>query len=148
MSDFNKVIMVGRLCRDPEMRQVGSTPKTTIRLAASREWKGRDGDNQKATCYVDAECWARTAEVVKQYFQKGDPILIEGSLDYQEWEKDGQNRSKHVIRVDRFNFLPKGRDQGGGGYQGGGSQGYGRDQGGYQPAPQGQSYGGDADVPF
>ena len=133
MASLNKVFMIGRLTKDPELRFLpNGTPKAELRLATSREWTGRDGEKQKQTCYIDVVVWSRQAEIAKQYLRKGRQVFVEGRLEYQEWEaKDGQKRSKHVIVSDALQFL----DRGEGGPMGGGPEGEGMDA----PAP---AYGG------
>jgi single-strand DNA-binding protein len=165
MANLNKVFMIGRLTRDPELRYLpNGTPKAELRLATSREYKGRDGQQQKDVCYVDVVVWSRQAEIAKQYLSKGRQIFVEGRLDYQEWEsKDGGRRSKHEIVADRVQFLDRGQDGGQGGGQGsygrsnnnygnnndgggnyGGGGGGGGGAGGYR-GNYGKTYGGNAD---
>ena len=125
MANLNKVFMIGRLTKDPELRYLpNGTPKAELRLATSREWKGRDGQQNKDVCYIDVVVWSRQAEIAKQYLAKGRQIFVEGRLDFQEWEgKDGGRRSKHEIVADRVQFLDRGE---GGPGQGGGQGSYGR----------------------
>ncbi|MDC3379078.1 single-stranded DNA-binding protein, partial [Planctomycetota bacterium] len=116
MANLNKVFMIGRLTKDPELRFLpNGTPKAELRLATSREYKGRNGEKQKDVCYVDVVVWSRQAEIAKQYLAKGRQVFIEGRLDYQEWERDGQRRSKHEIVADRVQFLDRMSDGEGGG---------------------------------
>jgi len=168
MANLNKGFMIGRLTKDPELRYLpNGTPKAELRLATSREWKGRDGEQQKDVCYIDIAVWARQAEIVKQYLRKGRQIFVEGRLDFREWEnKDGQRRSKHEIVADRVQFLDRmdggeggggGRGSyqseggyGGGGYGGGGGGGGGGNYGGNYGGNDGggnygKTYGGNAD---
>ena len=140
MANLNKVMMIGRLTKDPDLRSLpNGTPKCEMRLATSREWKSKSGEKQKDVCYVDITAWSRQAEICKQYLSRGSQIFVEGRLDYQEWEKDGQRRSKHVIIADRVQFLDRAGENGGGG-GGGGYQNQNRNQNSYQG--QGSSYGG------
>ncbi|MBL4846729.1 MAG: single-stranded DNA-binding protein [Planctomycetes bacterium] len=148
MANLNRVFMIGRLTRDPELRFLpNGTPKATLRMATSREFKSKDGEKQKDVCYVDIVVWSRQAEICKQYLAKGRQIFVEGRLEYQEWERDGQRKSKHQIVAERVQFLDRGENnnsEGGGNYQnanagqsyGGGGQSYGGGGGG------GQTYGG------
>ena len=126
MANLNKVFMIGRLTKDPELRYLpNGTPKAELRLATSREYKGRDGQQQKDVCYIDVVVWSRQAEIAKQYLSKGRQVFVEGRLDFQEWEgKDGTRRSKHEIVADRVQFLD--RDGGGEGNGGGNGNGYAR----------------------
>ena len=120
MASLNKVMMIGRLTKDPELRYLpNGTPKAELRLATSREWTGRDGEKQKQTCYIDVVVWSRQAEIAKQWLRKGRQVFVEGRLDFQEWEgKDGQKRSKHQIVAEALQFL----DRGEGGPNGGGPE--------------------------
>jgi single-strand DNA-binding protein len=113
---FNKVILMGNLTRDPEVR---TTPNgqsvANFSLAVNRTWKGADGNTQEAVSYIDCVAWGRTGEVIAQYMQKGRPILVSGRLDQRSWEQDGQKRSKVEVVVEDFNFVGGGNDMGGGG---------------------------------
>jgi single-strand DNA-binding protein len=106
MASLNKIMLIGRLTRDPELKFLpNGTPKAELRLATSREWKDKNGEKQKETCYVDVIVWSRQAEIAKQYLAKGRQIFVEGRLDYREWEKDGVKRSKHEVVADVVQFL-------------------------------------------
>ena len=156
MANLNRVFMIGRLTRDPELRFLpNGTPKATLRLATSREYKSKDGEKQKDVCYVDIVVWSRQAEICKQYLAKGRQLFVEGRLEYQEWERDGVRKSKHQIVADRVQFLDRGDNTGegagsggyqsanaGGGYGGGGGQSYGGGGGGQSYGGGGDSYGG------
>jgi single-strand DNA-binding protein len=111
MANLNKVIMIGRLTKDPELSNLPSgTAKCEMRIASNRTWKDRDGEKQNKVCYVDVLTWGRTAENCAQYLEKGREIMVEGRLDYSEWEnKEGQHRSKHQVVADQVQFL--GRDK-------------------------------------
>lgn len=114
---FNKVILMGNLTRDPEVR---TTPNgqsvANFSIAVNRTWKGADGNQQESVSYIDCVAWARTGEVIAQYMQKGRPILVSGRLDQRSWEQDGQKRSKVEVVVEDFNFV--GGGSGGGDYGG------------------------------
>ena len=103
---FNKVILMGNLTRDPEVR---TTPNgqsvANFSLAVNRSWKGADGNQQESVSYIDCVAWARTGEVIAQYMQKGRPILVSGRLEQRSWEQDGQKRSKVEVIVEDFNFV-------------------------------------------
>lgn len=158
MANLNKVMMIGRLTRDPELRYLpNGTPKAELRLATSREWKSREGENKKDVCYIDITVWSRQAETAKQYLRKGSQIFVEGRLSFDEWEgKDGQRRSKHEIVAERVQFLDRAGSGGGGGgyesqgeygnseYEGGGNRGGygGGNRGGYGGNGGGGNYGG------
>ncbi len=119
MASLNKIMLIGRLTRDPELKFLpNGTPKAELRLATSREWKDKNGEKQKETCYVDVIVWSRQAEIAKQYLAKGRQIFVEGRLDYREWEKDGVKRSKHQVTADFVQFLDRGESGGGQGAEG------------------------------
>ena len=131
MASYNKVILVGNLTRDPELRHTPSGAAVTdLGLAVNRTWTDRN-TNQKneETTFVDVTCWSRTAEIACEYLRKGRPVLIEGRLQMDEWsdKETGQKRTKLKVVCDSMQMLGS-RDGGGGG--GGG------DGGGYSaPAP-------------
>ena len=103
---LNKILLIGNLTKDPELRHLpNGTPKAELRLATSRTYT-TNGERREDTCYVDVVAWSRTAENVHQYLKKGSKIFVEGRLDYQEWEgQDGSKRSKHQVVADRVQFL-------------------------------------------
>ncbi len=108
MASFNKVILVGNLTRDPELRY---TPKGTaiakIGLAVNHKWKNEAGEFKEEVTFVDVEVWGRTAENVGQYMRKGSPILIEGRLKLETWDdkQTNQKRSKMVVVGETVQFL-------------------------------------------
>ncbi len=125
MASYNKVILVGNLTRDPELRHTPSgTAVTDLGLAVNRTWTDRN-TNQKneETTFVDVTCWSRTAEIACEYLRKGRPVLIEGRLQMDEWndKETGQKRTKLKVVCDSMQMLGS-RDGGGGG--GGGGGGY------------------------
>ena len=107
MANYNKVILLGNLTRDPQMSYLPSqTPVCEFGLAVNRRWRGQNGEQREETCFVDCRCYGRQAETFNQYMSKGRPVLIEGRLQLDMWEgKDGQKRSKHRIFVERFQFI-------------------------------------------
>ena len=124
MANLNKVLLIGRLTKDPELRQTpGGQSVCKMRLATDRTWRDRDGGEKKEVLYIDVTVWARQAETCAEYLKKGRPVFIEGRLTFDEWEdKDGQKRSKLEVVGERIQFLG-GRD-GGGGEGGGGGRSY------------------------
>jgi single-strand DNA-binding protein len=107
MANLNKVFLIGRLTRDPELRY---TPQGTavvgFRLAISRSWTTPTGESKEDTCFVDVNMFGRRAEVISQYFSKGDPIFVEGRLQYRQWEsKEGQKMSAHRVIAENFGFI-------------------------------------------
>jgi single-strand DNA-binding protein len=119
MASFNKVVLVGNLTRDPELRY---TPKGTaiakIGLAVNRVWTNEAGEKKEEVTFVDVDVFGRTAENVGQYMRKGRPILIEGRLKLDQWDdkQTGQKKSRLGVIAENVQFL--GSAQGGG--EGGG----------------------------
>lgn len=142
MPGFNKVILLGNLTRDPQLKYLpNNTPVCELGLAVSRRWRDREGNMRDEVCFVDLTAFGRQAETLNQYMSKGKPILIEGRLKLDTWQaQDGTRRSKHSVVIDHFQFV--GSRDGGGGYaqpRHGGSTDYAQPpaSGGYsQPAPQ------------
>lgn len=126
MASINKVILMGNLTRDPELRV---TPQglaiCKIGLAVNRTFKGSDGNNQEEVTFVDADAFGKQAEVIGKFMNKGKPILIEGRLRMDNWTtKEGDKRSKMVVVVENFQFVGGRSDDSGEGYtprQGGGT---------------------------
>ena len=105
MASYNRVILVGNLTRDPELRYIPSgTAVSEIGLAVNDRVK-RDGQWIEETTFVDVTLWARTAEIANEYLSKGSNILIEGRLKLDSWESDGQKRSKLRVVADRMQML-------------------------------------------
>lgn len=105
---FNKVIFAGNLTKDIEIRYTPSTNTPIGRgsIASSRRYKTRDGTQKEEVCYLDFTMFGRTAEVANQYLRKGSQVLLEGSLVLEKWVgTDGQNRSKHSLKVDQMKML-------------------------------------------
>jgi len=106
MASYNRVILVGNLTRDPELRYIPSgTAVTEIGLAVNDRRKTSSGEWVEETTFVDVTLWARTAEVASEYLSKGSPVLIEGRLKLDTWEKDGQKRSKLKVIGERMQML-------------------------------------------
>lgn len=121
MASFNRVILVGNLTRDPELRYIPSgTAVTSIGLAVNDRVKKNDQWVDEAT-FVDVTLWGRTAEIANEYLSKGSSVLIEGRLKYDAWEKDGQKFSKLKVIGERMQMLG-GRGGGAGGGGGGGQR--------------------------
>jgi single-strand DNA-binding protein len=134
MASFNRVILVGNLTRDPELRYIPSgTAVSEIGLAVNDRVKKNDQWVDETT-FVDVTMWGRTAEVANEYLSKGAPVLIEGRLKLDTWEKDGQKRSKLRVVCERMQMLG-GRDGGGGGGSGGARGGASRAASGGRPSP-------------
>ena len=136
MASYNRVILVGNLTRDPELRYIPSgTAVTEIGMAISDRRKDQSGNWIEETTFIDVTLWARTAEVVCEYLSKGSSVLIEGRLKFETWEKDGQKRSKLKVIGERMQMLG-GRGGGGeGGGSGGGSSASSSQSSEYQQPP-------------
>ena len=113
MASYNKVILMGNLTRDPEVKFLPSgTAVANFGLAMNESYTDQQGERKDTTCFVDIEAWGRQAEVVGEYFTKGKPILIEGSLKYDSWEaEDGTKRNRLKVRLYRFQFVGGRRDE-------------------------------------
>jgi len=130
MASFNRVILVGNLTRDPELRYIPSgTAVSDIGLAVNDRIKRGDQWVDEAT-FVDITLWGRTAEIANEYLSKGSPVLIEGRLKLDRWEKDGQKHSKLKVVGDRLQMLGSRGDGGGGGGRGRSSSSSGSSSGG------------------
>jgi single-strand DNA-binding protein len=115
MASYNRVILVGNLTRDPELRYIPSgTAVAEIGLAVNDRRKGANGEWIEETTFVDVTLWARTAEVASEYLSKGSSVLIEGRLKYDSWEKDGKKFSKLRVVGEKMQMLG-GKGSGGGG---------------------------------
>ena len=130
MANLNKVMLIGRLTRDPETRHTsGGNSVTNFGLAINRSYRKKDSDELvEETTFVDVEAWGKTGETFARYMKKGRQAYVEGRLKLDSWEKDGQKRSKLTVVMEEFQFLDSG--QGGGP----GSSGSGSSAGGEAPA--------------
>ncbi|QDU77386.1 Single-stranded DNA-binding protein [Bremerella volcania] len=120
MASFNRVILVGNLTRDIEVRYVsnGGLAVTELGLAVNDRRKNQSGEWVDETTFVDVTLWGRTAEIASEYLSKGSSVLIEGRLKLDTWETDGQKRSKLRVVGEKMQMLG-GREGGGGGSRGG-----------------------------
>lgn len=151
MASYNRVILVGNLTRDPELRYIPSGAAVAeIGLAVNERVKKNDQWVEEVN-FFDVTLWSRTAEVANEYLSKGSSVLIEGRLKYDSWEKDGQKRSKVKIIGEKMQMLG-GKSGGGGG--GGGAPRSSQSSGDQYSAPA-QEYQsapptppGDDDIPF
>ena len=127
MPNLNKVMLIGNLTRDPEVK---FTPKGTaiaeIGLAINRTWKNESGEKQEETTFVDVTLWGRQAEIAKEYLTKGRPVYIEGRLQLDSWDdkQTGQKRSKLKVTGEQMQLL--GARDGGSGSGGGDGGNYSR----------------------
>ncbi|HBT78298.1 MAG TPA: single-stranded DNA-binding protein [Planctomycetaceae bacterium] len=159
MASYNRVILLGNLTRDPELRYIpNGTPVTDIGLAVNNRRKGANGEWTDEPVFVDITLFGREAEIACEYLKKGSPTLIEGRLKLDSWEKDGQKFNKLKVVGEKLQLLGgRGDSSRGGGYSQGGSS---YSQQGTAPAPSQRpsqqqspqdSYydtGGGDDVPF
>lgn len=108
---FNRIILIGNLVKDPDVRYTpGGTPVTTIRLAVTTKY--RQGDEIKDdTLFIDTIVFGKQAETCGQYLNKGNPVLVEGRLRERRWESEGQQKSKFEVLVNNIRFLPKRESQ-------------------------------------
>ena len=125
MANLNKVMLIGNLTRDPEIKY---TPKGTaiadIGLAVNRNYATESGEKREEVTFIDVTLWGRTAEIVGEYCKKGRPLFVEGRLQLDQWDdkQTGQKRSKLKVVADNIQLLG-GREGGGAGPSGGGSGG-------------------------
>ena len=114
MAGFNKVILMGNLTRNPELRYTPSgTPVASFGLAVSRRFKQGE-ELKEEVCFVDIVVFGKQAEHCGQYLSKGNGAIIEGRLQQRRWEtEDGQKRSKHEVVAQSVTFMPKRQDGGG-----------------------------------
>ena len=126
---LNRIILMGRLTRDPELRRTGSgTAVTSFSLAVDRDFKSQSGE--KETDFIDIVAWRNTAEFVSKYFTKGRMAVVEGRLQIRDWtDKDGGKRRSAEVVADNVYFGDSKRD-------GGDNSGY---KPGYAPAPASHS---------
>ena len=110
MASFNRVILMGNLTRDPDIRSTGATGMKVARLglAVNERRKDRGGQMQDFPVFIDVDAWDKLAELCGQYLSKGSPILVEGRLQMDSWEKDGVKHQKLKVRASTIKFLSKG----------------------------------------
>src|SRR5687767_5136024 len=117
MADLNKVMLIGRLTRDPQMKYTPSqTAICEFGLAVGRKFKAASGEMKEETAFVDCTVWGKRGEVFNQYMTKGKQVFLEGHLKFDSWEdkQGGGKRSKLTLVVDDFQFLDsRGGGQGG-----------------------------------
>ena len=140
---INKVILIGNLGADPEIRYTQSgTPFASFRIATTERWKGQDGQMQEQTEWHSIVAWRRLAEICGEYLAKGSRVFIEGKLQTRKWQdQNGNDRYTTEIVAREMKMLSPRSGGSGGGEHGGGSQGYGAEPFA-EPPPMGD------DVPF
>ncbi len=107
MTSMNTVILAGRLTKDPVIRRIPSGASVAdIRMAINERWKGTDGEWKENTVFVDLVAWGTLAETAERHLKSGRLVLVEGSLQFEEWEtQTGEKRTKLRVRISRFHFL-------------------------------------------
>lgn len=108
MASLNKVLLIGNLTQDPELRRIPSgTAVSTLRLAVSESFQNKSGERVERTVFLDVDVWDRQAETCQQYLSKGSPVFVEGRLQMDQWDdkETGQKRSRLKVRADRVQFL-------------------------------------------
>jgi single-strand DNA-binding protein len=118
MTSLNKVLLIGNLTRDPELRYIPSgTAVAKFGLAVNRDYTDKaSGEKKENTCFVDITVWGRQAETCNQYLSKGRTVFVEGRLEYSTWEtKEGDKRSKIEVVGERVQFMGGGKRDGDGG---------------------------------
>lgn len=145
MASYNRVVLVGNLTRDPELRSIPSGMSVLdVGIAVNDRRKDANGNWIEEATFVDVTVWGRSAEVLAEYTRKGSQILVEGRLKMDSWEQEGQRRTKLKVVAERTVLLgSRGEGGGGGGYQQGGyQQSYQRQQP-QRSAPSNSGSGGD-----
>jgi len=114
MASLNKVLLIGNLTRDPEVRMMSSgRPVCNFGLALNRNYKDAEGNKKEEVTFVDVECFGPRAEAVGRFFSKGRAIFVEGRLKLDQWEtKEGEKRSAIRVVLDNFEFVDAGKSDG------------------------------------
>jgi single-strand DNA-binding protein len=125
MASYNRVILMGNLTRDPQLRYLpNQTAVVDIGLAVNHRYRTSSGEDREEVMFIDCTAFGKQAEVINQYCQKGRPLLVEGRLKLDTWDdkQTGQKRSKHKITIDNFQLIGSRQDaqSGGGNYDEGG----------------------------
>ena len=107
MSNYNRVILMGRLTRDPQLSYLPSqTAVCEIGLAVNDVWRDKEGEKREEVCFIDCRAYGKQAEALGKYMEKGRQILVEGKLQLDSWEDSGGNkRSKHRVKLTGFQFM-------------------------------------------
>lgn len=112
MAGYNRVIMIGNLTKDPELKPVGTQSVCKMTIASNKQYKNKQtGAAIQEVCFIDIEVWGAQADSCKTYLQKGKPILVEGRLKLDTWkDQEGQTKSKHSIVAEKIVFLGSAQD--------------------------------------
>jgi len=114
---YNKVIMIGNLTRDIELKYLPSGSAIAKgALATSHKYKMQNGEQKEEVCFLDFTVFGKGGEILNQYVRKGSKVMLEGRLVFEQWQaQDGTNRNRHTLRVEEFKFLDSKNDSQGGG---------------------------------
>ncbi len=142
MASINRVMLLGNLTRDPQLKYLPSqTPVVDFGMAMNRKFKTQSGEQRDETTFVDCSAFGRTAEIINQYCRKGNLLFVEGRLRYEQWEdkQGGGKRSKVTVHVENVQLMPRGMAGGGAGSEAPastpqGTANYGEDQRSASPA--------------
>lgn len=107
MASYNRIIMMGNLTRDPELKALPSGMSVVeFGLATNKRYKTKDGQDKEDVCFVECKCFGKRAEVINQWMTKGKPIMLEGELGFDTWDSPtGEKRSKHYVNISSFTFV-------------------------------------------
>lgn len=107
MPSYNKVILIGHLTRDIELKELPTgDPVANMAIAVNHTRSNKNGERQEEVCFIDCEAFGRTASIMAEWLGKGKAVLLEGRLRLNQWEtQDGQKRSKHSVVIDKFEFI-------------------------------------------
>jgi len=113
MASFNQVTLVGNMVRDPEIRSLqNGTQIAKFTIGVTRKWQTENGEKKEEATFIDIDTFGKVASVVEKFLRKGDPVLVEGRLKMEQWEKDGQKRSKLIVVANSLQLLGKPVDTG------------------------------------
>jgi single-strand DNA-binding protein len=149
MANFNRVLLMGNLTRDPQLSYTPSqTAVVDFGLAVNRKWTGQDGSQKEETCFIDCRAFGKQAETINKYLTKGRPVFVEGRLTYDTWTaQDGSKRSKHRVTVEGFQFMGGGPGAPEGAAGGGAGRAAPPSDGGSAPSPE-QGHPPEEEIPF
>jgi single-strand DNA-binding protein len=106
MASYNKVILMGNLTRDPESRTTPNGKSVcSFSLAMNRRYKTESGEDRDETTFIDCESYGKQAELIAKYMTKGRPLMVDGRLKLDTWEKNGEKRSRIKVVVENFQFM-------------------------------------------
>jgi len=107
MANFNKIMLMGNLTRDPQLSYLPSqTPVVEFGLAVNRKWTSKEGEGKEEVCFIDCRAFGKPAETLNKYMKKGRQLFVEGRLAFEQWTaQDGSKRSRHRVIVENFQFL-------------------------------------------